>query len=254
MIVFKISVDIRNLSAEDQFDVFEGLLGAYRLDGHILGREWITLSTGHGFESHVWAPATDAFDPQFRNEWICRNLERIEAAGLSEPTFTLMGRDQPAANCRCEKSSSFILFTNYLQIENPIRCGDCFRTVPLYHLPRLESGEFVEVLSWADDYKACDTLFMNSGTAERFGYREMSEMDSSLSQRGRDICRHFEERTGKPVYYYLQRYYGRTPADEEGRMCPSCGGGWRLPETWHGRFDFRCDVCHLVSNIAPSLI
>jgi predicted nucleic acid-binding Zn ribbon protein len=88
---------------------------------------------------------------------------------------------------------------------------------------------------------------------ERFALREMGRHDSRLSQRGRAICGNIEELTGRPAYYHLHRYYGRSYRKEAERRCPECGGEWRLPETWHRLFDFRCDNCRLLSNMANQL-
>jgi predicted nucleic acid-binding Zn ribbon protein len=253
MLVYKISAARRPGRDEEQKDAFEALLGAYRLDGHILGRELTTAYQARRLEAYLLVPAADAFYPGFINGWIGKSLERLKKAGLSTPRFVAIGRDRGETEaCACADPSSLILFTTYVQLQSPVRCGDCFLPLPLYRLPRFGSGEFVEVIAWADDYKACDSLFMNSATGERFGYREMSRFDSSLSRRGREICKHFENGTGKPTYYYLYRYYGRSAGAENARTCPGCGGQWLLSDRWN-LFDFRCDTCRLVSNLAPSL-
>ena len=44
-------------------------------------------------------------------------------------------------------------------------------------------------------------------------------------------------------------YGARSRARELARLCPMCGGSWRLEEPWH-IFDFKCDRCQLLSNIA----
>jgi len=238
-----------------QFDAFGGLVGAYRLDGHVLGRELMTVSLDQRIEAYVFVPAGDAFDPATENEWILKRTDEAKAAGLSEPAFVTVGDDTSEPDgCSCTASNSLILFTTYIQIQSPVRCGDCFRPVPLYRLPRFKNNEFTEVISWADDWKACDSLFMGSTTGERFGYREMSQIDSSLSRHGRAICAHFEQGTGNAAYYYLHRYYGRSRAVEEARKCPGCGGEWRLAERWHNLFDFRCEKCRVVSSLSSAVV
>ena len=254
MKVFKIVAQReQQQSNEDQFDSFQALLGAYRSDGHVLGRELMTISLHQQIEAYVFTPADDAFQPDFGNEWILKRIDEIKGTGLLEPTFSALGDDLSESDgCACVGSTSLILFTTYIQIQSPVRCGDCFRPLPLYRLPRFKNNEFSEVIGWADDYKSCDSLFMNSSTGERFGYREMSRVDSSLSRRGRAICTHFEHETGKAAYYYLHRYYGRSRAAEEVRKCPLCGGDWLLSERWH-LFDFKCDQCRLVSTLSSSV-
>ena len=256
MKIYKIVVQrVHKRDDEAQLDAFSSLLGAYRLDGHVLGRELMTVSLDRHLEAYVFVPANDAFASEAKNEWIAKRTNGIVEVGLSEPEFIQVGDDiSEFDGCSCSVSSSFILFTTCIQIQSPMRCGNCFRPVPLYRLPRFKNNEFSEVISWADDWKACDSLFMNSTTGERFGYREMSQVDSSLSRHGQTICKHFEQSTGKPTYYYLHRYYGRSKALEEARPCPRCGGEWRLADRWHHLFDFRCEKCQLVSSLSSAVI
>lgn len=95
-----------------------------------------------------------------------------------------------------------------------------------------------------------DGLQMCCETGERFGTREISRFDSSLSKRGITICIRISELTAIPTYYYLYRSTGQSRKAEEKRKCPSCKGEWRLDESLHGLFDFKCSRCRLLSNIS----
>lgn len=77
----------------------------------------------------------------------------------------------------------------------------------------------------------------------------MASPDSQLSTIGRALAAKIETLTGVPTYYYLFRYNGRSLAAEKATKCIVCGGDWVLEKRW-GDFDFRCDGCRLVSNIA----
>jgi predicted nucleic acid-binding Zn ribbon protein len=240
--------------ADEQKDAFGLLMSAFRMNGQILDREFVSVSLEKQLDEYVSVPARDAFKSKYNNEWVRTRLEEVGVAGLSEPVFTELGRaPYESTACSCKDSNSFLLFTTYIQIQSQVRCGDCFHPVPLYRLPRHENDEFNDVIWWSSNYKSCDSLFMHSGTGERFGYREMSRIDSSLTRDGRKICTKIEQGTGKPTYYYLHRYYGRSLAVEEARKCPGCGGEWRLPERWHNLFDFKCDSCRLLSCLSLAL-
>jgi predicted nucleic acid-binding Zn ribbon protein len=39
-------------------------------------------------------------------------------------------------------------------------------------------------------------------------------------------------------------------AVERIRKCPKCARGWALSEPFHGKFDFLCEHCRFISNIA----
>jgi predicted nucleic acid-binding Zn ribbon protein len=122
----------------------------------------------------------------------------------------------------------------------------------LYLIPHTYDDEYYNVITWQSDYKACDSLQMGCKTGERFGSREISKIDSSLSRRGIEICNQITNLTGLPTYYYLHRYNDQKRALEEKRKCPSCGGDWLLKESLHELFDFKCDQCRLLSNISWS--
>ena len=52
------------------------------------------------------------------------------------------------------------------------------------------------------------------------------------------------------TFYFLSKGRGRSRAAEQARLCPGCGGDWLLEEPRHDCFDFRCESCRLLSNIA----
>jgi predicted nucleic acid-binding Zn ribbon protein len=46
------------------------------------------------------------------------------------------------------------------------------------------------------------------------------------------------------------RAFRKNRKREQRRRCPLCGGAWRLEKPLHRLFDFKCDMCRLVSNLA----
>lgn len=150
----------------------------------------------------------------------------------------------------CSGPGAYALFTNYLSLESAIRCMDCFRPVALYRMTPMGSGEFSELIAWQSDYQACDSLQMNCTVLERAATRELSNVDSSLTTRGRAHGARLAASSGRPFYYYLYRGHGRSHRSEVARRCPGCGGEWHLAQRLHSLFDFKCDRCHLLSNIA----
>lgn len=66
------------------------------------------------------------------NTYVNKELTKSEEVGLSF-SCEIIGEDPECAPvCQCHYSSSYILFTNYLSLESPLRCGDCLGIVPLY--------------------------------------------------------------------------------------------------------------------------
>ncbi len=226
-----------------------------RQNGQILGKEFPIVQSGQVLKSFALIPEADALGRSHDNKWAKRARADLVKKGLTHLRVKVFGDDPTSRSPdACDAPDDYILYTDYLTLESPLRCGRCFDPVPLYHVPpTYDDSEFYNVKTWESDYQACDTLQMNCHTGERFGIKEMSEADSSLSRRGRGLCAAIEQGTGKPVYYYLFRYVRRTTREkEEARRCPVCGGAWFLDEPWH-IFDFKCEACRLVSTISPTV-
>jgi predicted nucleic acid-binding Zn ribbon protein len=237
-------------NSETQHDEIQWLWGTYRMDGHTLGRESPVAQQADRFIVFTLIPAEDALDTATFNKHIQERLQKLSLVGLSQPIFNILGKDPSESSaCVCSEPSAFILFTTYLTLQSPLRCASCFSPVPLYRIPRFPSEDFHDIISWQSDYQSCDSLQMNCSTGERFATRQLSSYDSSLTQRGLQICKEIEKLTGKPVYYYLYRGTGKSHKGGMERKCRHCGGEWLLKEPWHKLFDFRCDKCRLLSNI-----
>jgi predicted nucleic acid-binding Zn ribbon protein len=241
-------------AAESDVDSVEGLLAAWWKNGQIEGHSWKTAFSSGGLRVFASLATPLALDPINDNVYATQALEELSTKGISRPEVRILGTDPESLNsCRCSQRSSLILFTHYLSRASPVRCGDCFDLVPLYTLPHTHDHEHLNLLQWAADYRACDTLQLHCTTGERFGERQLYRHDSSLSKQGRKIASLLSDRLGLPVYYFLMKARGRTMSVERRRVCPSCRQPWLLPSPWHRLFEFRCDSCRLVSNIPSSL-
>ena len=235
---------------EDWDDAIYLLLGSLRQNGQILGKELRYVQVEGSIRSFVHLPAIDALAAVHNNKYVEKSLLALSEAALSQPTVHVF--EAGAAEQRqSEPAQSYILFTNYITIHSPLRSGVDFQPLPLYMIPpTYDRSEYYDILAWQSDYQACDTLQMNCQTGERWATRQMSDVHSSLSVRGRKICGLITASTTLPTYYYLHRYKTHTTWKKEiKRKCPDCGGEWLLNERWH-IFDFRCDDCRLVSNIS----
>ncbi len=238
----------------NELDAIQGALGLLRQSGQILGREFPILTRRGGYSARVLVPDRDALRPRHHSSFVRGQLARLSESGIAPVRMNIVGKDAAGGPAdRCRAPGWHILFTTYLAIAPPLRCGRCFRPVPLYRIRDPRERLAYELLCWESDYQACDTLQMNCRTGERFGTRELSDPGSSLGRRGRLICRRIRRLTGVPTYYYLLRASGAKKGTEENRPCPGCGGRWRLRERLHGLFDFKCDRCRMVSNLAWNL-
>ena len=244
-LIFELEQGKDTKNAEEAIDL---LLGTLRMNGQILGREFPIGRKDKTYRAYLLLPTPDSLDKNYANNYVRDAIHKLDEVGLNYSSVLIGEEPYAASVCRCGASESFILYTHYISLESPLRCGCCFGIVPLYRLPPTSNGEYVDILTWQSDYKACDTLQMNSATGERFALHQISRYNSSLSQRGIEICNHITILTGIPTYYYLYRAIGRGKKSEQKRKCPSCNDEWLLKEPLHQLFDFRCDHCRLLSN------
>lgn len=255
MFVAKITWQIpADLSDEQLDEISYGLLGSLYQNGLVVGRDYPIAKSGKMLRTFVTILEPDSLDLKYANQYVKREIQKAIEIGVSSPQIQLIGKSlglSEGTSCKCQPNS-YILCTDFLAHGSPLRCGECFANIPLYHLPKTgSSDDYSNILAWMRDYRSCDTLQMNCTTGERFAIRQMSDPNSSLSIQGREICDRLTALTTKPTYYNLYRYKRRSIlTTERQRRCPSCNGEWLLNEPWH-RYDFKCELCRLVSNIAP---
>ena len=227
----------------------DGLLGALRMNGQILGRDHTLYGDGGALVAIVRTPEPDSLGGRFHGRYVREALDRGRGQGIDVVVGDVSDWTEAATHCQCASRSGLVLYAAHDDAMSPLRCLDCFAPVSLYHLPVMGSGEFHELICWQSDFESCDRLRMNCATLERAATREISELRSALSIAGRGHADELARSTGLPVYYALHRAHGRSLRTERARRCPGCDGAWLLPEALHGRFDFRCDACRLLSRI-----
>jgi predicted nucleic acid-binding Zn ribbon protein len=241
----------QSVAVEDPCD---DVVSCWYKNGQIETSRWHVIRGSNQVRIIASIPDTTALDERNNNVYAQNALDALAAHDFASPKVRVLGIDQAFdAPCVCAVRESLILYTTYLSNSTPVRCGTCFAPVPLYRLPHTRNEEHLDVLHWASDYRACDTLQMHCTTGERFAELQLYRYDSSLSRQGRGIAAELSKRLRVPVYYFLLTSRGTSDKSERTRVCPSCKGEWLLSQAWHTLFDFRCDRCSLVSNIACDL-
>ena len=244
---------IKDEYVESVTDSVNYLLGAWRMNGQILGKQFLIAKIENGLDVYVNAPAADSLSEEFNSEYVSKHLSEISEKHVALKITVLGEEPEGAMMCECPKIKSYILFTTYLSLESSLRCFECFGVVPLYKIPKTSSGEYYDIICWQSDYQSCDSLQMNCTVGERFGTDQMSKYDSQLTKQGVKVCQTIKKVTGKKVFYYLYKATAKSYKSELLRKCPSCGGIWALKKSFHGKFDFMCRKCNLLSNIAWSV-
>ena len=236
-------------SVDDAEDLIYSLLAPWRKHGQVLSHDWAFVKKGNKYRTFLIIFDADSLNAKYDDKYARKARRKLAAIAQDSPQIKILGEDPfSMETCTCKKSSFYILFTHFLSIESPIRCGDCFGVLPQYKFLSKQTSFHEDVNFWRETYKDCDSLEMGCTVGERFGNREISHFDSSLSKLGLSICNDITTETKIDTYYYLHRGNGQSRTSELKRKCPSCGGDWLWDEPLH-IFDFKCDHCRLLSNI-----
>jgi predicted nucleic acid-binding Zn ribbon protein len=254
MYIQEISIDIKSKkNKEELIEEFGLLMSFYRSNGQIQGKIETQFINGVKMVCLPFTLEKNSLENKYSNLYVKQQTIKIEELCKSKLEFKTVGKSYASYKtpCNCKKSDFYILITNYLTIQSPISCGNCYNSVPLYRLPKYNSHEYRQILSWEANYISCDTLQMNCEVGERWATNQMEDLNSELTKQGISICEKINELTNVPTFYYLHNYR-KYKGDLLSRPCPSCNLKWDLEQTLHKVFDFKCDNCRLVSSISPN--
>lgn len=259
MFVQELSIDInRKVDQEELFDRMCNLAVAIYQNGQ--GK----ISSSHIFEREnrcvliISTLEKNSLSRENCDVYVSKDRRILEKLCGGRLKIKLLGEDKSETVdiCRCEAPDSYILFTGHGFVGSPLLCGDCGKNVPLYRIPgkpEPHEQDYYSLLCWDRAYRSCGQLEALCGFGEPWALRQLQRHDSGLAKEGREKGTEIAEITGKPVYYNLFNYRALTAKQDRERKCPECGGEWLLPEAWHKKFDFRCDLCRLVSSFTCNM-
>jgi predicted nucleic acid-binding Zn ribbon protein len=236
-------------------DIVEEFIIQLQKNGQVLGDEFSYDTIKGKVTAYVDLPHQNSLNFSNYSEYCKTSLERIKVLFDSEPKWKILSDkiNVPLPNWR--RAEYLTLFTHAFEYNSPICMAKTGKSVPLYEFP-LTALEKEEIFHWAGAYRLHDMLWIYSGKLEIPAYKQLADPESQLSREGRKFCWNIEEKTGKKVFYYLMRYWGRR-SGEANRRCPSCGGSWQCKpiksKTTFWNFAFKCNKCRLVSNIPDNI-
>lgn len=246
---FKIIADTSFSQAEKAIRVY---LEKLIFQGQILGREFPTYQAEHSFFSRVVLPTPDALQKKFHSGAGLAALDQLPQLGLSYPKLHILGEDLMSNHTDpCAASPALILFCSFSATNSVLYCAEHFAPVPLYKIGRTSGEDFELLVRWQLQYQALDEIQMQEvRVLPKTAEQSVQGFYSSLNQQGYQHAKSLSKELAKPVYYYLYSGSSTDCALETEKKCPCCGADWKLEESWHGLFDFRCEPCQLLSNIA----
>lgn len=231
---------------EEILDKIYAFTGSLIRNGQIIGRTYPIVFNGENYIGCFMIPEKDSLDMKYASKFVKESVAALNKVKIKYE-YNVTGEDPDSKiSCECDKIEYYVLYTNYISTESPVRCGTCFNPIPVYKLPENTCC----ILGWEEDYMTLDLHQMHCQSGERYAIRQMSRYDSNLSKRGIEICNTFFNETSIPMYYYLYHPKGNSKKPELSRKCPKCNGEWLLDRQLYNFIDFCCHKCRLLSNIA----
>ncbi|MBU1310593.1 MAG: Zn-ribbon-containing protein [Gammaproteobacteria bacterium] len=220
-------------------------------NGQSLGREFPTAWQQHSFVCRLVLPAENALQQSCHSPRGLQAQQQLAAAGLAYPQVRILGMDLMSQHSDpCQQSEFYILYSRFSDTCSPLRCGADLAPVPLYQL-RTADPDHEALLRWQLQYQALDEIQMQqSRVLHKTAERSMQQLHSELNRQGRRLARRLAADNNIAVYYALYSGSSSDCTADTNKSCPGCGGNWRLAEPLLQLFDFKCDSCFLVSNIA----
>lgn len=253
MFVFEIKLDIKYTNENDYIvGCFWSFISSLLHNGQILNSvDIVAKNDNNKLLVSVICPELNSLSSVFYDKYLIESVNKIQKISKSKIKFKLIGKDAESdknSNIECcNKTEFYILFTHSFDIYSPIRCGNCFCSIPLYKIYKSTDNG---VRRWQKDYIRFDDLQLNCDLHEKFALNEMSKITSDLSQSGLEICKNLEKIMNKPAFYYLFYYSKNNYKKDINRKCPSCNDDWLLEEPLNDFFRFKCDKCRIVSSLS----
>lgn len=234
----------------------EFYLGALLHSGQIGGEYFLTW-TKDRLNAHVLLAGPGAFALRHHTAQGQQALAKVAEAFGGQPAWSILQDDAGTRPSSWKGAPFLYLYAHAADWDSPVRRGDAKPPVPVFLLP-ISPEQKEQLYFWQTSYAHHDHLWLGSGALESAAYRQLADPNSQLAQTGRELGRALETATGVPTFYYLMRFWARSPEDEAQRRCPGCGGQWAIPPAAKQParfpvFDFGCDDCRLLSHLGVSL-
>lgn len=245
---FKVIADTDFTSAESAIRRYiETLI----FNGQVLGREFPTAWQQDSFNSRIVLPDEQALQQKLHSAKGLDALQQLASAGLAYPQVHILGMDLMSQHTDpCHSADFYILYSRFNDTCSPVRCGEHFAPVPLYLL-NTEAADHEKLIRWQLQYQALDEIQMQqTRVLVKSAERSLQQLNSRLNKQGRQLARRLEKANNKTVYYALYSGSSNNCEKEPDKPCPGCGGNWRLKQPLQQLFDFKCDNCRLLGNIA----
>lgn len=242
-----------NFNLSELGNLLDGYLDAMRRNGQIAG-DGVRAPSATETVAFANLVRPDSWERKFHSEYSLKELDTLIQLFGQQPIWESLSKDNTLMFSDWNAAAEFYLESTMPDGLSPLWLFDSDESVPLYEIP-LEFDNRERLYFWSREYNRMYGIWFSSGDLEAHAYEQMASPNSRLSRDGRKLASEIETAIGKPVFYFLIRYYGRGE-EECNRVCPGCGNEWLLssisdnsPEL---KFPLKCHKCRLVSQYADA--
>ncbi|WP_445426325.1 DUF2310 family Zn-ribbon-containing protein [Alishewanella sp. HL-SH06] len=244
---FRVIADTDLTQAEQAIRAY---IEALIFNGQVLGREFPTAWQQDTFSSRVVLASQDALASKWHSNRVRYAEQQLTEAGLGYAQHTLLGADLMSQQTCETLPKSLILFTSFADTCSPLRCAETLRPVPLFWLTAAED-DFEALIRWQIQYQALDEIQLQEDRVlPKIAENSLQQLHSKLNRRGRQLAQQISRLNQLPIWYALYSGSSSDCQQDANKCCPGCGADWRLATPRLEMFDFQCDNCQLLSNIA----
>ncbi|MBV2128236.1 DUF2310 family Zn-ribbon-containing protein [Arsukibacterium indicum] len=220
-------------------------------NGNVIGREFPTAWQQDSFCCRLVIPTTDALQRANISPRARQAEQQLVAAGLAYPQLKVLGMDIMSQHNSNSMADALVLFTTFSDMCSPLRNLADLAPLPLYQLQPAAGQDHETLIRWQIQFQALDEIQQQEQRVLRkAAENSLQQLNSSLNQQGRKLAKNLARQNKLPVYYALYSGSSKNCTTEADKPCPGCGENWRLTTPLLEIFDFKCDRCSLLSNIA----
>lgn len=235
-------------------DRVESYLDGLKRNGQICG-EPLQAICDNMMVAYVYLVRPDSIAPRFHSRYAIDDLNKLRDVFGQEPVWRILADKIPKTFPDISDASALCMCSSGYDGESPFCFMETGSRIPSYLIP-MDIDEREKFLFWSREFNRMERVWFCSGELEIPAYEQIASPTSLPARQGRELAALVGAALEKPVYYFLDRYYGRG-AKEVDRCCPGCGAGWRRKSVdeysrvpWNA--PFRCDICRLVSKVADA--
>jgi predicted nucleic acid-binding Zn ribbon protein len=227
-------------------------LEALIFNGQVLGREFPTYMQQDNFISRIILPETAALASHHHSKVANQALLALGDAGLAFPKLSVQGEDLMSNHTDpCQSPAALILYSRFGLMNSVLYCAEHFAPVPLYRFAPTSEADHQDLIRWQLQFQALDEIQMQeTRVLRKTAENSLQQLHSTLNRQGRKFASQIARQQKIPVYFALYSGSSEHCDSEADKCCPGCGKAWLLEEPLHQLFDFQCQHCYLVSNIA----